>query len=215
MDITVQGKQISVGDALRTHVESKLEELNEKYLNHGTFATVTFSREGHSHGLIRAHIHLSVGKNILVMADAMEGDPYVSFDTAAERVAKQLRRYKRRLKDHHGRLEEDDMVAARDYVLAPDDKEEDADHAAGAEDAPVVVAEMSTAIQTMSVSDAVMRLDLSGQPALLFRNPAHNGLNMVYRRGDGHIGWVDPEAARANTNAKPAEAKKAAKTRRA
>lgn len=195
MELTVQGKQMDVGDALRTHVTEKLEELNSKYFNHATFATVTFSKEGHGHGQIKAHIHIQVGKNITVMADSLAGDSYGAFDTAAEKVGKQMRRYKKRLRDHHERLEqtpEAEIEKARYYTLAAEpDVKEPKDEAEHGED-PVIVAEISTDIQTMSVSDAVMRLDLSGQSALLFRNAKHKGLNMVYRRPDGNIGWVDP-----------------------
>lgn len=195
MQISIHGKQMDVGDALRTHATDKLEDLNQKYFNNGTEATVTFSPEGHGHGLVRTHISIRIGKEIMVMSDAEAADPYGSFETAYEKVAKQLRRYKRRLRDHHNRMEqtpEGEMLKARDYVIA-----NEADNAApeeAADDAaPVVVAEVTANIQTMSVSEAVMRLDLSGQPALMFRNANHKGLNMVYRRTDGHVGWLDPE----------------------
>ncbi len=200
MQLTVQGKQMDVGDALRTHVTEKLEDLNSKYFNHATFATVTFAKEGHGHGQIRVHIQIRVGKDIMVLADSQAGDPYGSFDSAAEKVGKQLRRYKKRLRDHHDRMEqtpETEILKARDYVLAAEPEAEDAhetdDIPTG--DDPLIVAEISTDIQTMSVSDAVMRMDLAGLPALLFRNAKHRGLNMVYRREDGNIGWVDPDSA--------------------
>ena len=196
MELAVHGKQMDVGDSLRGHVKTKLEDISAKYFNHTTYATVTFSREGHGHQETRAHITIKLGKNILVVADGQEMDPRIAFDTAAEKAAKQLRRYKRRLRDHHERTEREPDVGffkARDYTLASDqDNEQEA-----TEDAPVVIAEMDTHIQTMSVSDAVMRLDLSGQPALLFCNASHGRLNMVYRRQDGHIGWVDPENEKA------------------
>lgn len=217
MHITVQGKQMSVGDALRTHVTDKLEEMNSKYFNHGTDANVTFSKEGHGHGLVRAHISVRIGSNIMVLAEASEGDAYLSFDTAAEKAAKQLRRYKRRLRDHHERIErspEVTMLRARDYTLSSNDSEEE-DTRKG-EDA-LVIAEMTTNIPTLTVSEAVMRLDLAHQNAFLFRSAKHGGINMVYRRADGNIGWVDPEAvlvkpkAAAKSTAKKAVSKKAAK----
>lgn len=197
MQLTVQGKQMDVGDALRTHVTEKLEDLNSKYFNHATFATVTFSKEGHGHGQTRAHIHIRVGKDIMVMADSLAGDPYGAFEDAAAKVGKQLRRYKKRLRDHHDRMEqtpEGEILKARYYTLAAEpeaenDKHED-DVPVGEE--PLIVAEITTDIQIMTVSDAVMRMDLAGQTAMLFRNAKHNGLNMVYRRPDGNIGWVDP-----------------------
>ncbi|QQG36233.1 MAG: ribosome-associated translation inhibitor RaiA [Micavibrio aeruginosavorus] len=196
MHITVQGKQMNVGDALRTHVTNKLEDMNSKYFNHGTDANITFSKEGHGHGLIRAHISVRVGSSIMVMADAEEGDAYLAFDTAAEKAAKQLRRYKRRLRDHHDRLQrtpESDMLKARDYTLSSNDSDEEGDLPKG--DEALVIAEMTTHIPTLTVSEAVMRLDLAHQNAFLFRSAKHGGINMVYRRADGNIGWVDPGLA--------------------
>lgn len=196
MELSVHGKQIDVGDALRTHVEDRLEDLNEKYFNHATFATVTFSKEGHGKPRTKAHISIQLGKNIMVVADALDPDPYASFEAAATKVGKQMRRYKKKLRDHHDRLEqtpEGEFLKARDYVLAAAPEQDDAPEEEHAQD-PVVVAEMSQNIQTMSVSEAVMRLDLSGEPALMFRNASHDGLSMVYKRSDGNIGWVDPES---------------------
>ncbi|MEM6781231.1 MAG: ribosome-associated translation inhibitor RaiA [Pseudomonadota bacterium] len=198
MQLTVHGKQMDVGDALRTHVSEKLEDINNKYFNRAIDATVTLAPEGHA--FTKTHISIRVGKDIMVMSNATETDPYISFDAAAEKVAKQLRRYKKMLRDHHQRLEETpeaEIMKARDYVLAttgPEAEEQDnrsEDVPEG--DNPVVIADMVTNIQTMTVSEAVMRLDLSGQNALMFRNPQHDGLNMVYRREDGNVGWVDPE----------------------
>lgn len=199
MELNVHGKQIDVGDALRTHVSDKLEDLNEKYFNHATFATVTFSKEGHGKPRIKTHINVQLGKNIMVAADSTDPDPYAAFEAAASKVGKQMRRYKKKLRDHHERLEmtpEEEIRKARDYVLAAapeqddDPVSEERDIPEG--DDPVVIADMLTDLQSMSVSDAVMRLDLSGENALLFYNASHGGLNMVYRRSDGNIGWVDP-----------------------
>lgn len=201
MELAVHGKQMDVGDSLRGHVKEKIEDLSQKYFNHTTYATVTFSREGHGHQHTNAHITIKLGKNIMVVADASEMDPRIAFDVAAEKAAKQLRRYKRRLRDHHERIErtpESEFLKARDYVLASTpDQDNDETHAD--DHAPAVIADMATMIQEMSVSEAVMRLDLSGQPALLFRNASHGELNMIYRREDGNIGWVDPENRKSKT----------------
>ncbi len=186
MQLTVQGKQMDLGDALRTHVTDKLEDLNSKYFNRAIDATVTFSPEGQA--FTKTHISIRVGKDIMVISDATETDPYIAFDQAADKVAKQLRRYKRRLRDHHQRIEENsaDHLAAFDYTLSSEQNNEEAsDH--------LVIAEMSTPIQTMSPSDAAMRLELSGLPAMMFKNASHGGLNMVYIRPDGNVGWVDPD----------------------
>ncbi len=188
MQLTVQGKQMDLGDALKTHVEGKLEDINSKFFNRAIDATVTFSPEGQA--FTKTHISIRVGKDIMVISDATETDPYIAFDQAADKVAKQLRRYKRKLRDHHQRLDEapaDSSFTALDYTLSPeqDNEGEHADH--------LVIAEMSTSIQTMSPSEAAMRLELSGLPAMMFRNAQHKGLNMVYMRADGNIGWVDPD----------------------
>jgi len=195
MELNVHGKQIDVGDALRTHVEDKLEDLNQKYFNHATFATVTFSKEGHGKSATKAHISIQLGKNIMVVADATDPDPYASFEAAAEKVGKQMRRYKRKLRDHHDRLEqtpEEEIFKARDYVLAAAPEQDDAPEES-AEDDHLVIAEATKDIQTMTVSEAVMRLDLSGEPFLVFFNAKNGGLNIVHTREDGNIGWIDPE----------------------
>jgi ribosomal subunit interface protein len=195
MQLSVQGKQINIGDALRVHVEEKLTDLNNKYFNRAIDATVHFSREGH--GFFKSHISIRIGKNIMVMSDAVENDIYAAFDVAAAKVAKQLRRYKNRLRNHHRKIEESpelEIIKARNYTLAMEAFNSEDDNAAEpeGEDAPLIVAEMAENIVTLSVSDAVMRMDLAHESAFLFRNAKHGGLNMVYRRGDGNIGWVDP-----------------------
>ncbi len=191
MQLTVQGKQMDLGDALRSHVSTKLEDLNKKYFNHATDAVVTFSPEGHA--FTKTNISIRVGRHIQVISDATETDPYVSFDQAAEKVAKQLRRYKRKLRDHHQKVEAapaDTFTASYDYTMSveqdnKEDEEGDSEH--------LVIAEMTTTIETMSPSEAAMRLELSALPAMMFRNASHGGLNMVYRRRDENIGWVDPD----------------------
>jgi len=200
MELTVHGKQMDVGDALRTHVQEKLEDISEKYFNQTVYATVTFSQEGHGHKTTKVNIKIKLGKNIIIIADAKETDAYVAFDSASEKAAKQLRRYKRKLRDHHARQEqspEAEIIKARDYVLAatPEAANEDdaIDDGVPTGDDPLVIAEMTTNIETMSVSDAVMRMDLSSAPVMLFRNASNDVLNIVYRRDDGNVGWIDPE----------------------
>ena len=197
MEMTVQGKQIDVGDALREHVTGKLEDIDQKYFNHGTTATVTFSKEGHGHGMFKVHISFNVGKNIMVITEATEHDPYVAFDSASEKAAKRLRRYKRRLRDHHGRAEktpEAEMIKARDYTLAQEAQEvAEQDNEADFQADPAIIAEIQTHIEKMSVSEAVMRMELADQNALMFRNAGNDKINMVYVRKDGNIGWVEPD----------------------
>jgi ribosomal subunit interface protein len=194
MEMTVQGKQLDVGEALREHVTGKLADIDQKYFNHATDATVTFSREGHG-GMFKVHISMHVGKDIMVVTEAVESDPYIAFDAASEKAAKRLRRYKRRLRDHHNRREktpEAELVKASQYTLATQQAHEQ-DNDEPEHDDPIVVAEIKTNIENLSVSEAVMRMELADLNALMFRNAGNNKLNMVYVRGDGNIGWIEPD----------------------
>ena len=197
METTVQGKQIDVGAALREHVTGKIEDIDQKYFNHGTTATVTFSREGHGTAMFKVHISFNVGKNIAVVTDAVENDPYVAFDAASEKAAKRLRRYKKKLRDHHGRIEktpETELLKAKAYTLSQQALEE-LDHNVEEETHvdPTIIAEIKTHIEKMSVSEAVMRMELADQNAIMFRNASNGKLNMVYLRKDGNIGWIEPD----------------------
>jgi ribosomal subunit interface protein len=191
MQVTVTGKQVDVGEALRRHVEAALDAILGKYFGSAIEAHAVFAREAH---LIRSELSLRIGRGIVVNSGAAAADYYPAFDAAAERLAKQLRRYKRRLRDYHGkaRVQGEAPELARSFVLAPVDEEADPDGAQGDGAAPVVVAEMSTEVQHLTVGEAVMRLDLADAPVLLFRNRSHGGFNLVYRRGDGNVGWIDP-----------------------
>jgi len=196
MKISVSGKQVDVGDAFRVHAEEMLDSVVDKYFGNALDARVVLSHHAH---LFRADIAVHVGHNILVQSHSEAEQPYPAFDSAAEHIAKRLRRYKRRLRDHHRRqAQAETALEARQYVLAPDERDEDAaEAAAGKSEGPVVVAELATTIDTLTVGEAVMRLDLADLPAMMFKNRAHGGLNMVYRRPDGSIGWVDPRGAEA------------------
>lgn len=190
MQLTVKGKQIDVGDALRTHVADSLNSVVGKYFNNSLEANVVFSRDAH---LFKADIQVHVGRGILLQSASEATEPYPAFDTACDKLGKRLRRYKRRLRDHHTSDGAVETLPARYQVIeaeAEDHSDEHVEDVNGA--APLVVAEMQTTIDQLSVSEAVMRMELADRPALLFRNRAHGGLNMVYRRADGNVGWVDP-----------------------
>jgi ribosomal subunit interface protein len=189
MQLTVKGKQLDVGEALRSHVADSLAGVFGKYFGDAIEATVVLSREAH---LFRAHISAHIGRGIHAESVAEADAPYPAFDAAAEHLAKRLRRHKRWLRDHHHR-QPVETEPAQQYVLAAPAEE---DQAAAPEGAPAVIAEMTAEVPTLSVSEAVTRLDLADSPALLFRNRAHGGLNMVYRRPDGNVGWVDPQGNR-------------------
>lgn len=188
MQLTVKGKQLDVGDALKAHVESSLETVFGKFFGNPIEAQVVLSREAH---LYRAHIGVHIGRGLNMQSQADAEAPYAAFDVAAEHLAKRLRRHKGRLRDHH-RSEPPATEIGAQYILA---NSGDGDEAP-AEDkngAPVTVVE-SVEIPTLTVGEAVMRLDLANGIAMMFRNRSHGELNMVYRRADGTIGWVDPRA---------------------
>jgi ribosomal subunit interface protein len=186
MHIKINGKHIDVGDALRVHVEERLGALVEKYFDNAVDGTVTFSREAH---LFKcdSQVHLSTG--LTAQASASAEDIYAAFDSCVERIEKQLRRYKRRLKDHHAqRGAPIEAMQAQAYVIHGGDHEEEPETLD-----PVIVAEMTMDIKTISVGEAVMQMELAHAPFLMFRNERNGGVNVVYRRDDGHIGWIDPE----------------------
>ena len=190
MQVLVTGKQLDVGDSLRGHAEAATTAIVERYFERAIEAHVVFCRERH---LILSDISVRAGRGLLVQCHGEASDPYVAFDSAAERLDKQLRRYKRRLRKHHKAAKDGaDALAATDYVLAPIAEEEEAKPAAD-DQPPLIIAEMPTSIPRLTVSEAVMRLDLADLPALMFRNSAHGNLSLVYRRRDGNVGWVDPD----------------------
>jgi ribosomal subunit interface protein len=190
MQLTVTGKQIDTGAVLRQHVEASLGAILGKYFKTAIEAHVVFSKEAH---LSRAEVAIHIGRGIVVNASASAAETHAAFDAAAERIAKQMRRYKRRLRDHHTQARKALEVSerAREYVLAP--LAEEGEEEQEGEEGPAVVAEMSADLPNLTVSEAAMRMDLANAPVLLFRNRAHGELNLVYRRPDGNIGWVDPE----------------------
>ena len=178
MRYKVSGKQIDIGESLQTHVETELSAVLEKYAGRPTDAQVVFSRNA----------HLSTGLTCQAKAHATE--IYASFEACLEKMDKQLRRYKRRLKDHHrDRAEPVELMGASSYILASEEVESDVEPDSLQ---PIIVAEMETKIPSLSVGEAVMQMELAGSPVLVFRNEGKDGLNVVYRREDGNIGWIDP-----------------------
>lgn len=187
MDLRVSGKSFSIGDAMRKHVSDRIQTTVQKYFDGSASGHVVVDHEGSGY---RSDCRLHLASGITLQAEGRANDPYASFDQAAERLERRLRRYKQRLKDHHAANGAD--AAQREvfssYVLeAPED-----DHADAAEFTPVIVAEKTATLRRLSVSDAVLDLDMTGAPVLVFRNGASNRVNIVYRRSDGNIGWIDP-----------------------
>lgn len=187
MRIQVNGKHIDVGDALRTHVDTRLEDSVAKYAERPVEGNVTFSKDGHEF-VCDVSVHLSTGMD--AQAKGRANDVYDSFEGAVDRLEKQLRRYKRRLKDHHkDRSNPIEAIGAASYVLA---STSDEDESSITDLQPIIVAEMETKVQTLSVGEAVMQMELSGKNMLVFRNSMHGGVNVVHTRDDGNIGWIDP-----------------------
>ena len=190
MQITVSGKQIDVGAALRTHVEDHLVAAVSKYFDRPVDAHVVFSREGHEF-TCDSSVHLPTG--LTAQAHASSDDVYVAFEQATDRIEKQLRRHKRRLKDHHlSRKQPIEVGEAASYVLRGYEEggEDDAGPVDGEQ--PVIVAEMTMPIKRLTVGEAVMQMELAHAPFLMFRNDASGRINLVYQRDDGNVGWVDP-----------------------
>lgn len=190
MEIQVSGKNMDLGDALQTHVTEKLSDGVKKYFERGAEATVTFSRERH---LVECDLTAHLASGVFLNAHGEGGDAYGAFEESLDKLEKRIRRYKRRLKNHHVNGKEPlPAEQASFYLLQPLPDEEEAHDDAGEDPNPVVVAESQTALREMTVGAAVMQLDLAEQPAVVFKNAAHGGINVVYRRRDGHIGWIDP-----------------------
>lgn len=191
MRYQISGKQIDIGEALQAHVRTELDAAISKYAGRPTDAQVVFSRNAHEH-VCEAVVHLSTG--LTVSAKGAATEIYAAFDQCLARMEKQLRRYKRRLKDHHkARSEPVEFAGAASYILAA--SEDDESEEPGSLQ-PMIIAEMETRIPALSVGEAVMQMELSGSPLLVFRNEKHSGVNVVYRRDDGNIGWIDPSGSK-------------------
>ena len=188
MEISVKGKHVDVGEALRGHAESQLQSSVKKYFENALDSTVIFSKEGHG---FRADISVHAGRGMVMQGGADGNDAYGAFDGALGRISKQLRRYKRRISSHHQNGPSDDEIVMAQYSILASEGEDELSEAGE----PAIVAEMPHNIATLTVSQAVMRMDLAEAPVMMFRNRAHGGLNVVYRRDDGNIGWIDPSEA--------------------
>ena len=189
MRYQISGKQIDIGEALQTHVRTEMDAILSKYAGRPTEAYVVFSKSGHEY-VCEAVVHLSTG--LTAQATGKANEIYAAFYSNAEKMDKQLRRYKRRLKDHHaGRSTPVELSDAGSYILAPSDESEEAGNDTVN---AMIIAEMETKIPSLSVGEAVMQMEIANAPVLVFRNEKHSGVNVVYRRDDGNIGWIDPRA---------------------
>jgi ribosomal subunit interface protein len=191
MTFRVSGKNLDIGDALRDRINDRVAEAVNKYFDGGYSGHLTLMRDGFG---FRSECAIHLDSKITLHADGMAHDAYASADQTASRIEQRLRRYHRRLKDH--RPERNELRAANwaavdaaSYIIAAPEDQDETDVEAFT---PVIIAESTTTLKQLSVSDAVTELDLTGAPVLVFRHAAHGGVNIVYRRADGHFGWIDP-----------------------
>lgn len=192
MHVTVAGKQVDTGEALKVHVRDGLEAITRKYFDHALEANVTFHRS-------RAHfacdINLKAGRGLTMRAEGEGPDAHRAFEEAAEHLAKRLRRYRRRVNEHaRSFAPERTAPAGRERILSTAEEEEETPVPNGA-DHGAIIAEHPAEIDLLTVGEAVMRMDLAQVPVLMFRNKATRALNVVYRRADGNVGWIDPGGA--------------------
>jgi ribosomal subunit interface protein len=187
MQILITGKKIEIGEALRAQSEEKTGYIAKKYGLSPLETTVTYSKEGIN---IRCDVEMHLGRGVYVRAHQETGDAYLSLEQAVETFEKRIRRHKKKLIDHYKKHDVfyEKAPALQAVINTQTDQEVE-------EDNPLVIAEMKTEIPSLTVSEAVMHLDLSDSQAILFNNIAHNQLNVVYRRTDGNIGWISPSKA--------------------
>ena len=208
-NIQVSGRQMELGDALRSRIADELVAGIGKYFVRGGSAEVVVGRDGPG-VFADVVVHLASGQQLV--ARGVGGDAHAAFDAALTKTQTRIRRYKRRLVNHHphnGGARGPAETAPLTVLRAPEDSDDfdedwSTDAAGGGAPAAMVIAETQAAIKTQTVSMAVMELDLADVPAVVFRSAAHGGLSVVYRRPDGHIGWIDPERTRVTQGAAPA-----------
>jgi ribosomal subunit interface protein len=193
MRVLITGKNFNIGESLKSHVETRLEQLATRYFHGAVNGQVTMEKQ-RGQFLTECTLHLATG--LVLQSHGEAGEPYISFDASAEHLEKRLRRYKQRLKDHHkNRREPVRHEAAASYVIAAAADDEESEIVSDDLN-PVVIAETASSVPELSVGEAVMQLDLSSGPFVFFRNARDGTLNVVYRRADGNIGWIDPAPRR-------------------
>ena len=185
MQISLSGNQVDIGDRLRSHVEENVLNAVNKYFPAPISCNVTFTKIKDS---FNAEVTVHPAKNIILKGTGTAGDPYSAFDDANQHIATRLRRHKTKLNDHKGKTGMTEIANEAVFSFNEDAEEIDID------DAPLTIAELEANIPVCTVSEAVMYMDLNDEVALMFKNAATEKFNMVYRRKDGNIGWVEPKS---------------------
>lgn len=194
MDIFIKGKNIDLGDAMRTHVTEKLESTVLRHFPDAIEASVVISMDNNN---ISADIDTHVARGINLRSHQAALDAYVAFDLAFHKIETRLRRYHNKLKNHHEKKIDSSSLMAMNYILPHSHGEIDSVNDSEDRDAKAaIIAEMPSEIPTLSVSDAVMRMDLADLNALIFWNKNQGNINIVHRRNDGNIGWIDPSVTK-------------------
>lgn len=186
MKTTLTGKQVDIGDRLRNHIEENIQTTVNKYFNDPISTNISLSKESEEE--FRADVSVHPAKGVILNGSGVAGDPYSAFDAANAHIATRLRRHKTKLNDHKGK--EGFSELANISIFTEEAEEEEIEYA------PITIAETDTNVLTCTVSEAIMHMDLADENAMLFRNVSNNQLNMVYRRKDGNIGWIDPKSTK-------------------
>lgn len=194
MALQVTGKNLDIGEALRTYVSDRIETIVDKFTGQAPSGHVRIEK---AHGAFLTGCTIQLRSGLSLEARGEAGDAYASFDQTLGRLEKRLRRYRRRIKKHRGPAEGKPRDTEAPYYVIQSAEDEESEPEG---DNPVVVAETQTVIRELSVSDAVMQLDMAEHPLLVFLNASHGRINIVYRRGDGNIGWIDPGGPLPRTN---------------
>jgi ribosomal subunit interface protein len=199
MQVHVTGKHVDVGETLRTRVSDEISSNISKYFDRaGGTADVVVSREG---SFFRVDCAVTLASGQQLTTHGVGSDAHVAFDAAMDKMTKRVRRYKNRLKSHHTQALAKQAESAAYFVIAASDDDDETDEMPPSDGMaePIIIAETERPVRSMTVSMAVMEMDLTETQTIVFRNAAHGGLSVVYRRPDGNIGWIDPERTKVRT----------------
>ena len=188
MQISISGQHISIGNALQEYAKNRIQEVVHKYFAHAISTNIHFSKQ-HFQFTCNIVVNDGSGRHIIIKSDSASDDIYSSFDMALSKLQKQLRKYKSKLTEHHVRSKISKGIEATKYIISPHEINQDEDTIVA--DNPVIIAEKPTEILTLTISQALMKMDLENFPALVFQNSDTSRINVIYYRKDGNISWID------------------------